>query len=86
MSGQSAVSGTMVTYEFPTDKLKHYPVDDAEGKNRSRANKLKLTLREQYPNAVVAGRLANYVYINTDQAIMQGLNAAEQALKTAYEN
>jgi UDP-galactopyranose mutase len=83
MSGQTKTSGTMVTYEFPNDLLKHYPVDDSAGKNRLRANKLKSMLRDRFPNAVIAGRLANYVYINTDQAIMQGLNAADQAIKIA---
>jgi uncharacterized protein YyaL (SSP411 family) len=33
------------------------------------------------PNAIIAGRLANYVYINTDQAVMQGINAAKSAMK-----
>jgi UDP-galactopyranose mutase len=81
MSGQSDVPGTMVTYEFPTDQLKHYPIDDADGNNRTYANQLKLKLKSMHPNAIVAGRLANYVYINTDQAMMQGLNAADQAIK-----
>lgn len=81
MSGQFDVTGTIVTYEFPTDQLKHYPVDDADGNNRTYANQLKLKLKSMHPNAVIAGRLANYVYINTDQAIMQGLNAADQAIK-----
>ena len=85
MSGQTKISGTMVTYEFPNDELKHYPIDDVDGRNRTQANKLKSILRERYPNAVVAGRLANYVYINTDQAIMQGINAADQAMKLTSE-
>lgn len=75
------VCGTIVTYEYPGAKFKHYPIDDASGLNRQRANSLKTTLKEKYPNAIVAGRLANYVYINTDQAILQGINAAKKAVK-----
>jgi UDP-galactopyranose mutase len=85
MSGQRHThTGTIVTYEFPSSNQKHYPIDDAEGVNRKYANFLKSKLKLQYPNAITAGRLANYVYINTDQAIMQGLNAAESAIKNLH--
>lgn len=82
MSGQSETHlGTFVTYEFPVSNLRHYPVDDKNGENKKRANSLKQQLKFKHSNAIVAGRLANYVYINTDQAIIQGLNAANRALR-----
>lgn len=82
MSGQrDKVLGTIVTHEYPGAPDKHYPIDDAEGVNRRMANQLKQDLIKEYPNAITAGRLANYVYIDTDQAVMQGLNAAQKALK-----
>jgi len=82
MSGQRNTRiGTVVTYEFPSSNQKHYPIDDANGKNRKYASYLKSKLKEAHPNAFTAGRLANYIYINTDQAIMQGLNAAESAIQ-----
>ena len=82
MSGQNGkVKGTFVTHEYPGSNDKHYPIDDVNNENRKKANKLKSILIEKHPNAITAGRLANYVYINTDQAIMQGMNAAEKAIK-----
>jgi UDP-galactopyranose mutase len=81
MSGQNGkVKGTIVTHEYPGSNDKHYPIDDVDGFNRKRASYLKKKLIQDHPNAITAGRLANYVYINTDQAIMQGLNAAEKAM------
>jgi len=79
-SGQD-VLGTVVTKEYPGADFKHYPVDDVEGQNRAVANNLKKILTDMHPNVVVAGRLANYIYINTDQAILQGINAARKAIK-----
>lgn len=82
MSGQRFThKGSIVTHEFPSSNQKHYPIDDAKGENRKYSNYLKSKLRSEHSNAIVAGRLANYIYINTDQAIMQGLNAAESAIR-----
>lgn len=78
-SGENTL-GTIVTYEYPGAPYKHYPVDDANGFNRQKANGFKTELKEKYKNAIIAGRLANYVYINTDQAILQGINAAKKAI------
>jgi len=82
MSGQKDLNGTIVTYEYPDITKKHYPVYDVKGINKMKSDKLKKSLLEKYPNAIIAGRLANYVYINTDQAIMQGINAAQKAMNT----
>lgn len=81
MSGQDDFIGTIVTYEYPGANEKHYPVDDSNGINRKKANDLKKQLISMYNNVIIAGRLANYVYINTDQAIMQGMNAAREAMQ-----
>jgi UDP-galactopyranose mutase len=80
MSGQKELLGTVLSYEYPGAPVKHYPVDDAEGTNKNRAQWLKSQLVEEFPHAVSAGRLANYVYIDTDQAILQGIEAAEKVL------
>jgi UDP-galactopyranose mutase len=81
MSGQGDLRGTVLSYEYPGAPVKHYPVADAQGANKSRANELKRELAAQFSHAVTAGRLANYVYIDTDQAILQGIVAAEKVLK-----
>lgn len=81
MSGQKdKVLGTIVTKEYPSNEFKHYPIEDIDGNNRKKANILKAELRKLHPNVIICGRLANYVYINTDQAVMQGINAAKEAM------
>lgn len=71
-----APMGTTVVAEFPTVGVRHYPIDDADGENRWYWRHLASKLAKLIPTAIIAGRLANYVYIDMDQAIMQGLNAA----------
>lgn len=68
--------GTAIVAEFPVTGIRHYPVDDVMGENRRHWRYLVEDLARVLPTAVIAGRLANYVYIDMDQAIMQGLNAA----------
>lgn len=75
----AVIHGTVIGYEYPgADGVKHYPLDDVAGLNRARHQELVRQLRDVNPRAVLAGRLANYVYIDIDQAIRQGLNAARQ--------
>jgi UDP-galactopyranose mutase len=81
MSNQKNVLGTIVTYEYPGSKQKHYPVDDVNNVNRKKANILKEKLLKMHPNAIVVGRLANYVYINTDQAINQALVVSKKIIE-----
>jgi UDP-galactopyranose mutase len=80
-----SVGGTVVCTEYPGEPVKHYPVDDVDGRNRHDHRTLVTMLRMLEPRAVLAGRLANYVYIDMDQAIMQGLNAARQILRGTRE-
>ena len=82
MSGQrSKVQGTVLSREFPGSKSKHYPVEDPNGVNRKKAQDAIFLLQKLHPNSFVAGRLANFVYIDTDQAIMQGINVAKKISK-----
>jgi UDP-galactopyranose mutase len=71
-------AGSVTGREYPGAPARHYPVDDVAGENRARHRELAGQVRKQVPAAVLAGRLANYVYIDIDQAIMQGLNAARK--------
>jgi len=76
MSGQEQL-GTVVSQETPGAPVRHYPVDDVEGDNRRLAQRYQQLLREEFgPTVFLAGRLATYTYINMDQAVRQGLNAA----------
>lgn len=86
MSGQSGkIEGTVISYEYPGAPARHYPIDDVAGNNRRLAQQYKQTLQAELGSHVIpAGRLANYVYIDTDQAIMQGLNAARHAIRGMY--
>ena len=81
MSGQSA-KGTVVSEEIPGADARHYPVDDAAGANRALAARYaQLVATELGDNVLLAGRLATYSYIDMDQAIRQGLNAAAAAIR-----
>jgi UDP-galactopyranose mutase len=81
MSGDTG-PGTMVSEEYPGSEARHYPVDDVAGRNRELANQYaELAGRELGPRTVLAGRLATYSYIDMDQAVRQGLNAAHGLLR-----
>lgn len=73
------VPGTVVCFEYPGAPVKHYPVYDAEGRNRSIQARYEALLRAEERNRFVpAGRLARYLYINMDEAMRQGLDAAAE--------
>ena len=78
MSQSVPPCGSVTGCEYPGAPARHYPVDDAAGENRARHRDLVKQVRKQVPDAVLAGRLATYAYIDMDQAIMQGLNAARK--------
>lgn len=73
--------GSVVSYEYPGAPVKHYPVNDIDGKNRALQKRYEAELGELAPNVYAAGRLARYVYIDIDQAVRQGLNAARKILQ-----
>lgn len=79
-SGQ-AIEGTVVCEEYPGHPAKHYPVPTADGRHERRNEELKATIAEQAPLPVhFCGRLANYQYINQDEAILQGMDVAHEIL------
>ena len=78
MSQTAPERGTVIACEYPGADARHYPVDDAAGENRARHRDLVRQLKQAVPQAVLAGRLATYTYIDMDQAIVQGFNAARK--------
>ena len=79
-SGQ-VVRGTVVCEEHPGYPAKHYPVPTAERVHERRNLELQAFIRRESPVPVVfCGRLANYQYINQDEAILQGLRVADELL------
>lgn len=81
MSGDQG-PGTVVSEEYPGAAARHYPVDDVHGNNRELATRYaNLIAKELGPHVVLAGRLATYSYIDMDQAMRQGLNAASCVLR-----
>lgn len=75
------IPGTMVMHEYPGANAKHYPVPDAGGLNRRAQAHYETVLAGYDRNPLIpAGRLARYTYINMDQAMREGLTAAERAV------
>lgn len=72
------VRGTVVSEEYPGGPARHYPVADIDGINERRNAELASEIRKRLaPTPVVfAGRLAQYVYINQDEAIERAFSAA----------
>jgi UDP-galactopyranose mutase len=68
--------------EFPDSSAKHYPVADRAGGNAALQSRYERLAASMARNPLVcAGRLATYRYINMDEAIRQGLNAADRVLQ-----
>lgn len=63
--------GTWITYEYPSDEGKYYPVNDE--KNNGLYNRYREYLNENYKNVYVGGRLGEYKYLNMDQVINNAL-------------
>lgn len=72
--------GTVVCFEYPGAPAKHYPVYDAAGVNRATQERYERRLAMEGRSLIPAGRLARYLYINMDEAMRQGLNAARRVL------
>ncbi|GAB3066728.1 hypothetical protein GCM10027186_18610 [Micromonospora schwarzwaldensis] len=71
------VAGTVLSEEYPGSADRHYPVQTPDRSNERRNESLKAMIRERTDLAVFyCGRLANYEYINQDQAIEQGMACA----------
>ena len=80
-SGQM-IRGTVVCEEYPGHPAKHYPVPTADHVHEVRNDDLQAFIRRESPLPVAfCGRLANYQYINQDEAVLQGLQAADDLLR-----
>jgi len=78
-TGQLA-RGTVVSEEYPGAPARHYPVPTVDSVNERRNAELKAEIEAGAPLPVLfAGRLANYLYINQDQAILEGMACASRA-------
>ncbi|TQF01969.1 FAD-binding protein [Kitasatospora acidiphila] len=79
-----SLPGTIVMREYPGAPSKHYPVPDSAGANRALQRSYEHLLVQDARNLLIpAGRLATYRYINMDQAIRQGLDAARRILEAS---
>lgn len=70
-SGQM-INSSVVAYEYPGTEDKHYPFPTVNNFYENENDKLKVKISNYFSNKVYfCGRLANYTYINQDQAIEQ---------------
>ena len=77
-SGQQ-ILGTVVSEEFAGSAARHYPIPTVDRQFERRNDELKLLIRDESPLPVAfCGRLANYAYINQDEAIAQGMACARE--------
>lgn len=77
-SGQQ-VHGTVVSEEYPGSPARHYPVATVDRRFERRNDELKQEILSAAPLPVFfCGRLANYQYINQDEAIGQAFDCAER--------
>lgn len=77
------ISGTVVSYEFPGAQERHYPVPTVDRRFEMMNEQLKTEIREKSPIPIFfTGRLANYTYINQDQAIEAAFDCSAKVLAT----
>ncbi len=78
------IDATVVSLEFPGAPARHYPVPTVDGRFESRNRELKTEIAATANRPVwFCGRLANYQYINQDEAIRQGLDCAARIAAAA---
>ena len=76
------IAATVVSEEYPGSTDRHYPFPTPEALHERTNRKLKDEIRALSPIPVYfCGRLANYQYINQDEAIRQGFDVADEALQ-----
>lgn len=76
------ICGTVVSEEYPGSSARHYPVPTVGRTYENQNEALKEEIRSAAPLPVFfCGRLANYSYINQDQAIEQALDLARQLVR-----
>lgn len=77
------IEGTVVSEEYPGAPARHYPVPTVDRRYERLNDELKDELRRSSPVPLFfCGRLANYQYINQDQAIEQGFAAVEEVSRS----
>ncbi len=71
------IMATVVCQEYPGSPARHYPVPTVDGRHERRNVELKAEIASAAPVPVdFCGRLADYQYINQDEAIAQGIACA----------
>ena len=81
-SGQN-INGTVVCKEYSFPDIRRYPILGKDGKSKKYNDELKneiITLNDSKNKIHFCGRLANYQYINQDQAIEQGMQTAKDII------
>ena len=77
-SGQQ-IKGTIVCKEYSYPNIRHYPVLKTDDNNLNLNNSLKKIIKSEVKiPTFFTGRLANYKYINQDEAIESAFRCAEQ--------
>ena len=75
------IRGTVVCQEYPGAPDRHYPIQTPDNVHERENERLKELIRKAAPRPVsFCGRLATYRYINQDEAILDGLRAADGIL------
>lgn len=75
------IGGTVVSEEFPGAPARHYPVPTVDRRFETLNERYKVEVRAALDRPVYfCGRLANYLYINQDQAIEQGFACSAEVL------
>ena len=81
-ASDQSIKGSVVCKEYPVDNLRHYPILSKDNVNTQTNKNYKKQIVENLDLPVYfCGRLANYQYINQDEAILQGFNTAKEILK-----
>lgn len=84
VTGQRSLS-TTVSFEYPRAKGDpYYPIPNAENDALYKKYKQLADAETKSKQVLFAGRLAEYTYINTDQAIERGQAAAKFVLELAH--
>ncbi|MDP8937588.1 MAG: NAD(P)-binding protein [Actinomycetota bacterium] len=75
------IEGTVVSEEYPGAPARHYPVPTVDRRFEALNERYKQEVLDALERPVYfCGRLANYLYINQDQAIEQGFACAAEVL------
>ena len=75
------IAGTVVSEEYPGAPARHYPVPTVDRRFEALNDRYKEEVRDKLDRPVYfCGRLANYLYINQDQAIEQAFACAAEVL------